>query len=78
MAPFVRWLKTVWGDRLKKAPQGYLPDDEMIHYLRLKQFLAVHDYDDAEALRPDFARKVAKHFAEMAPFVRWLKTAIDG
>jgi uncharacterized protein (TIGR02453 family) len=55
---FQHYFGGLKGDTLKTAPKGYEADHPAIDLLKHKQFLAVHDVTDAEALAADFAGEV--------------------
>ncbi|GLR18655.1 DUF2461 domain-containing protein [Portibacter lacus] len=70
------------GERLKKAPQGFSPDHEAIHWLRYKQFILSKSFTDKEVLGSDFAEKLDKTFRTARPFLNYmseiLTTNLDG
>ena len=56
------------GEQLKTAPRGFEKDDPAIEYLRYKQFLVKHNFEDRAVLKPDFAQEVNRQFEAMRPF----------
>ncbi len=63
------------GEKLVKAPLGYLPDHPMIEYLRFKQFYAGKVVKDTACFSPRFAGTVETVFKDILPLVRWLARA---
>ncbi len=66
-----------WGDRLKRAPQGYLPDHPLIEDLKLKSYAAGCGLPDSSVLEPGLARDVGIHLRRLAPLVDYLCAALD-
>lgn len=60
------------GERLKRAPQGYLPDHPMIEELKRKQFYVSKTFKVADCTKPKFLTQVADSFERMIPIIRWL------
>jgi uncharacterized protein (TIGR02453 family) len=65
------------GDALSRPPRGYDPTHELIDDLRRKDFVASCAIDDAELLRTDLPKRLAKQYAAMAPMLDWLCGALD-
>lgn len=65
------------GEKLKKAPKGYAPDDPNIELLKHKSFIVVHRFADKEVLADDFNKNCIRLFKEMKPFNDFLNTAIS-
>ncbi len=64
------------GEKLKKAPKGYAPDDPNIELLKHKSYIVVHRFSDKEVLAEDFNKSCIKLFKKMKPFNDFLNTAI--
>jgi uncharacterized protein (TIGR02453 family) len=74
---FIRSFGTIEGESLKTVPQGYLPDNPAIAYLKLKSFTAWHHLTDDVAIQPALVREILKIFAVMQPFIKFLDRALD-
>jgi uncharacterized protein (TIGR02453 family) len=61
------------GDALKTAPKGYGADHPALDLLRFKQFLAVHQVTDEQALAEDFAAQVVQVCKALKPFATYLE-----
>lgn len=65
------------GEMLSRPPRGYDPEHELIDDLRRKDFVASASIDEAELLRADLPKRLAKRYAAMAPMLDWLCGALD-
>ncbi|NKC12724.1 MAG: TIGR02453 family protein [Gammaproteobacteria bacterium] len=65
------------GEALKRPPRGYSADHLLIEDLKRKDFIAIAKLTPADAIAPGFAGKVGEAFADAAPFMRFLCTALD-
>lgn len=63
-------------DRLRRAPFGYDPKHALIEDLKLKDFLAMATFSEDDVCSPDFIDRFQK-VCDAAPFMRFLKTALD-
>lgn len=70
--PFERYFGEVTGERLKRPPKGFLPDDPAVEVLKQKQFLAAESLDPELALSPKLLPELRKRFAALAPFIEYL------
>ena len=61
---------------LKTTPKGYAKDHPDIGLLKLNSFIAWHQYKDAEVMKKDFPKELAKGAKIMKPFLDFLNTAI--
>lgn len=75
---FRRVFGKVLGERLSRAPLGYLPDHPMIEHLRLKQFFVGKVLEDGACRSARFADTVASVLTASLPFVRWLDRTVTG
>ncbi len=62
--------------KLKTVPKGYPADHPDIEYLKLKSFTVSHEMSALDLSKPDAVKKVADGFAEMYPFIIFLRNAI--
>jgi len=75
-ARFKRAFGTIQGERLSRAPLGYLPDHPMIEHLKHKQFYVGVERDEKDALRRKFLDDIQRVFLQCLPLVRWLTSAL--
>ncbi|THD10559.1 DUF2461 domain-containing protein [Metallibacterium scheffleri] len=66
-----------WGERLRRAPQGYAPDHPLIEDLKLKNFAAGCALDDDLVLSPRLPDALTTHLRALAPLVDYLCAALD-
>jgi uncharacterized protein (TIGR02453 family) len=74
---FKKYFGHMEGDKLKRAPKGYDPDDPNIEWLKHKSFLVVHNVSDSQVTSKDFYDYTLKVFGKMKPFNDFLNRAID-
>ena len=65
------------GDRLKRPPKGYDPDNEFINILKNKSFVAMHALADSEIKKDGLETRVAETMIALQPFIDYLNTAIS-
>jgi len=75
---FAKTFGTLRGDKLSRAPLGYLPDHPMIEWLKWKQFFVAVEWKEKESSRKDFVRRVVEVYAGMMPLVNFLNAALHG
>lgn len=73
---FQKYFKTLEGERLKRAPQGYTEDNPAISYLKLKSFTVSTPLKDESILSARFLTESKEVFNELAPFINFLNKAI--
>jgi len=64
-------------EQLKTVPQGYSADNENIDLLKLKSFVAHHNFADAELQKEGVVQKIAAVCEEMYPLNVFLKNAVS-
>jgi len=64
------------GESLKRPPRGYAADHPAIDDLKRKDFIAVRNLSEQDALAPDFVNGYAAMCVEAAPLMRFLTSAI--
>ncbi|MDI6803757.1 MAG: DUF2461 domain-containing protein [Bacteroidota bacterium] len=74
---FKSLFKTIEGEKLKRVPQGFPPDDDMAEWLKMKQFFISHTMKTEESYKKTFPSKVANIFEIMMPLVRFINEAIQ-
>jgi len=67
----------VSGDRLEKVPAGYPRDFEGAVYLKMKDFLALHQYDPLQLDEKELLPYVVNVFKAMKPLNDFLNRAIE-
>lgn len=62
-------------DKLKKAPTGYEIDHPNIELLKLKSFVAIYNINESEFFKSSITDKLTIAFANIQPFVLFLRQA---
>ena len=65
------------GDSLKRGPKGFDLDHPLIEDLKRKDFVAMVEFSEAEALEPGFTDRFAECCRIAAPMTRFLTRALD-
>ncbi|MEM7355813.1 MAG: DUF2461 domain-containing protein, partial [Acidobacteriota bacterium] len=66
----------MYGDSLKRAPKGFDPEHPLIEDLRRKDFVGMKQFDEADAVRPDFSDRFADCCRKGAPLTRFLTQSL--
>lgn len=69
-------FRTMQGEQLKTAPQGFEKDHPEIDLIRYKQFLLYKGFTDKEVLSPGFVKQVSEGFRKMRPFLDYMSEAL--
>ncbi|MBS1531784.1 MAG: DUF2461 domain-containing protein [Bacteroidetes bacterium] len=64
-------------ERLKTVPQGYSPDNENIDLLKLKSFVAHHNFTDKEMQQEGVVQRIAEVCSKIYPLNVFLKNAVS-
>ena len=64
------------GESLKRPPQGFDPTHPLIADIKRKDFVAMADLDEDQAMAPDFLSRFAARCRAAAPFMRFLTGAV--
>jgi uncharacterized protein (DUF2461 family) len=64
------------GERLKRPPKGYDPDNPAIDELMWKDYVATRDLTEAEVCGPDLLDRFATACQAAAPFNAFLARAV--
>ena len=76
-AAFRRRFGPLDEDRmLVRLPRGFAADSPAAPWLRYQSFTVSRALGDAEVLRADLPRRVARDYAALIPLVRWLNAAL--
>lgn len=67
----------IWGEKLKRAPKDYSEDHPLIEYLKLKDFVVLHQVDDKDVVKKDYFKKGSEVYKMIKPFNDFMKTAIN-
>lgn len=62
---------------LSKVPKGYEKDNPAAEYLKLKSWIAMKQFSDAELTQPDIVSKSVKVFAAIQPLIQFLNRSLD-
>lgn len=65
------------GDSLVRPPKGYSADHPLIEDLKRKDFIALKSFDGRRIASAKFVDFVNKGFADSAPLMRYLCTAVE-
>src|SRR5690606_22986318 len=74
---FKKFFCELSGDKLKKAPKGYSPDDENIELLKHKSYIAMHYVGNEEVMAKAFSEKMVKVMLAMKPMNDFINRALD-
>lgn len=74
---FKKYFGELGGDKLKKAPKGYSPDDENIELLKHKSYIAMHYVSNEEVMAKAFPEKMTKVMLAMKPMNDFINRALD-
>jgi uncharacterized protein (TIGR02453 family) len=75
-AGFKRMFGEVQGERLKRPPKGFSPDDPALDLLLGKQFLASAKLPPDVAETPKLQAEISKRFEALHPWIDWLNKAV--
>ena len=75
-APFRKHYR-MGGESLLRPPRGYPADHPLIEDLKRKDFIAVRNFDASRIETPRFADFVSRGFADSAPLMRYLCSALE-
>lgn len=64
-------------DKLKRAPKGYEIDHPNIELLKLKSFAAIYNINESEFFKTSIVDKLTIAFANIQPFVLFLRQATN-
>jgi uncharacterized protein (TIGR02453 family) len=73
---FKRLFGDLRGEKLKVVPRGYPADHPEIELLKMKEFMAIHDFSDDEVLSARFPGQALKTMEGMKPLLDYLNFAV--
>jgi len=73
---FKKYFGNLKGDSLKTAPRGFDKAHSDIDLIRMKQFIAVRNFSDAEVLSPNFLDEVDNSFKALRPFLNYMSDVL--
>jgi len=78
-------FKSVYGDLdrsddflLRRVPKGYEPDNPAADYLKLKSFVAISFFTDADLTSKDLVKKTVAAFEALQPLIYFINEAVSG
>jgi uncharacterized protein (TIGR02453 family) len=76
-------FKSVYGDLdrspeflLSRVPKGYEPENPAADYLKLKSFVAISFFSDADLTSKDLVKKTVKAFEALQPLIFFINEAL--
>ncbi|MDV4071952.1 TIGR02453 family protein [Elizabethkingia anophelis] len=65
------------GEKLKKIPQGFEKEDPMAEYLKYKEMILIHSFEDTEIISSKFVQEIGKLFKIALPFNQFVKESTE-
>ena len=66
----------LWGEKLTRPPKGFDPAHPFLEDLKRKDFVAMASFEEADACKPGFMKRVADVYRVSAPFMSFLTKAV--
>ncbi len=77
-------FKAVYGDLdrspdflLSRVPKGYEPDNPAANYLKLKSFVAISFFSDADLTSKDLVKKTVAAFEALQPLIEFINNSME-
>lgn len=77
-------FKTAYGDLdksteflLSRVPKGYKPDNPAAEYLRLKSYIALSSFSDADITSKSLLKKTTEAFAALQPLIDFINESLS-
>lgn len=71
-ATFKKTFGGLLGDQVKTAPRGFDLSDPAIEFIRHKQFIVKHVFNNEEVIAPNFHVLVSNTFKKMRPYLDYM------
>ena len=65
------------GESLKRPPKGFPPDHELLEHLKLKDFIAIQQFEHSLILEPEVVDFAIEMYRSTAPLMRFLCDSQD-
>ena len=75
---FKKYFGELSGEKLVRPPKGYELDNPVIEFLKHKQFLMWHSFDEKKLSEKDFSTYCITVFKAMKPMLDFMNRAIEG
>jgi len=75
---FKKYFGELSGEKLVRPPKGYELDNPAIEFLKHKQFLMWHSFDEKKLSEKDFSTYCITVFKAMKPMLDFMNRAIEG
>lgn len=73
---FVKYFGSLKGDALKTAPRGFDKEHPDMDLIKMKQFIVIRNFTDAEVLNPNFLEEVNNSFKAMRPYFNYMSDVL--
>lgn len=77
-------FKSLYGDldtsaefKLSRVPKGYEPDNPAAEYLKLKSYIAMVKFSDADLTSSGLAKKTAAAFEALQPLIEFINQSVE-
>lgn len=74
---FMTRFGTLQGEKLKRAPKDYPPDDPNIEYLKHKDYLVMTKFSDGKLQEKNFLDFIVESYHLLKPFNQFLNRALE-
>lgn len=74
---FKKYFGTLQGEKLSRPPKGYEADNPAVEFLKHKQFLMWHKFDEKKLTEKDFQKYYLAVFKAMKPMLDFINRAIE-
>lgn len=79
-----RKFKSIYGDLdrseeflLRRVPKGYEPDNPAADYLKLKSFVGISFFSDADLISKDLVKKTVAAFEALQPVIQFINNSME-
>jgi uncharacterized protein (TIGR02453 family) len=64
-------------EALQRPPKGYNENNPALTYLKMKGYIALKQYTDAEMMHKDFVKDITKTFSALQPLIHFINKSLD-